>query len=246
MPSQADVLLQAVQALSESAAPAVAGAAPGAVDRARVTALGAALGWDSSQIVSAADELQEKGFLDFSWDGRVKVTSEGLAHLGGRPESMGPNSIYAGPGAIVARDINAQHAAVGAGAKNEETQTTTTVQTGVNVEQLTAALVELRKLMPQLSVQTQQEVAALDEAVQDVIRTAPTAQATPTPPRTGQAPAGAVAQEPKALQTGAFERVLDRAKSIVDRVGGITEAAGKLGPVLTVIRMGLHLVGVPI
>lgn len=214
-PKAADVFLRALHASSEldrSSTPMTAD---------RVNGLGGILGIAPGDLLEMVEHLQDKGLVKVHWAGSVSLTPKGKESAEGREAgATGPGSVTIGdigqgahvvlhsPEAVVGYQATG-HGSIGAGA--------TVVAGAVRIEgplgDLVAALQRLRTVRATLDETDQESTRALEEEVAATVREV---------------------QQPSPDKAG-LERRLERLRGLVERLSGVTEAAGKLQPALAAI-----------
>lgn len=214
-PKAADVFLRALHASSELGSSST----PMTADRAN--GLGGILGIAPGDLLEMVDHLQDKGLVKVHWGGSVSLTPKGKESAEGREAgAAAPGSVTIGdigqgahvvlhsPEAVVGYQASG-HGSIGAGAM---------VGAGaIRIEgplgDLVAALQGLRTVRSTLDETDQEPTRALEEEVAATVREV---------------------QQPSPNRVG-LERRLERLRGLVERLSGVTEAAGKLQPALAAI-----------
>jgi hypothetical protein len=185
-----------------------------------VNALGELLDLSKEATLRVAQQLRDDELITFDWGGAVKLTSKGRDRAMGKPKTvtLGEGSVY------VAEHAHISHSAIGAGASSISASGKGASVSGLRedaviLSDLVAGLQALRDARNDLNVESRSTADTLEGELV------------------------AVLTESKEDPSQTVEEHLDRAKGLLERLGGITQAVVKLGPVLNLIRSGLGLGG---
>jgi SEFIR domain-containing protein len=214
-PKAADAFLRALHASSELGSSST----PMTTDR--VNGLGEILGIAPRDLLEMVEHLQDKGLVKVHWGGSVSLTPTGKECAEGRKAgAAAPGSVTIGeigqgahvaihsPEAVVGYQATG-HGSIGAGA----TVGAGAIRIEAPLGDLVAALQGLRTVRATLDETDQEPTRALEEEVAATVREV---------------------QQPSPDKVG-LERRLERLRGLVERLSGVTEAAGKLQPALAAI-----------
>lgn len=188
-----------------------------ALDAALITRMAESLGFHSQDVLTVAERLQADGLIQLRWGGGVALTDKGRVQASGRANQP---SIQVGEGAVYVGG-SVTNAAVGKGAMKDSVRIESH---GIRLGELAAALELLRSTSADLKEEERVTAEELEVVVEGVLEEA--RQPTPEPPK--------------------LEAHLDRAKGVLERLGSLAEAGGKLAPVLQLVRTGLGMAGLPL
>jgi hypothetical protein len=180
----------------------------------QVNTLAGKLDFDPQETLHLVNELKEAELVELHWPGQVSITGKGTSAL--RPSqpsvSLGSNAVYVGPGAQIGAGSAIGANAMAAGA------------TRIQVEQ---------------ALETSRVIADIIAAQQHLIR-----QQATLPTEAGDhakalaTEADAIRQEIQKPEVNkhTVEQRLDKAKGILEKLGGLTTAAASLKPALDVLH----------
>lgn len=186
-----------------------------------VNALGEVLGMPPEATMRVVQQLRDDGLVEFDWGGTVRLTARGRKHVTGTAE---PASIHVGAGGVyVAANAHVSNTgAMGAGtvAGSATGSGAMVVQERkIDLGNLLAGLHELRHACAR---------ADLGEAERGTAKELE-----------GEVSALVAEARKEAPDRTTVEQRLDRAKGLMERLAGITDAASKLAPVLKLIGSSL-------
>jgi len=182
-----------------------------------VNCLGARLGFEPQQILQLVENLQQAKLLELDWLGKVSITNKGKSALRSRESSathvnVEAGGVYIGPNAQIGSGAAVGPNAMAAGALRIEQQPP------LDLTAIVGGLVAAHQnlIHEQSSLPAEAQLAAQQLAQET----------------------NSIRQEMQnpAINRTSVEQRLDRAKSILEKLGGITAAATSLKPVLEFLR----------
>jgi hypothetical protein len=183
----------------------------------QVNGLAEQLGFAPEQTLQMVEELREAGLVELHWPGNISITSQGRSALspprtGADHIELAPYAIYIGANAQIGRDAAIGPNAMAASAvRIEGGQPSEIARVMADLVAARQHLISGQTTLPADAQKITQQLAEEANGIQTAIG------------------------EP-ALNKQSVEERLDRAKIILEKLGGLTAAASTLKPALTVLH----------